>query len=173
MMLQDRISTQWLVLNAEMHKEVSIYGCKGDKNAEAVRDIMRMHGCRTALDYGCGKGALAAAIGPAMKNYDPAIFEFSDNPEPADLVTCTDVMEHIEPEFVDNVLRHIAALSRKVAYFVIACRPASKQFSDGTNTHASVHPPTWWRERVGQFFEIENVSSTEPETVAFLCKPRA
>jgi hypothetical protein len=94
------------------------------------------------LDYGCGKGTLDV---PGIRRYDPAIPEFSKSPSPAHLVVCTDVMEHIEPEYVGNTILHIYSLTKRVAYFQIATRrDKSKTLPDGTNPHKTVRKGKWW-----------------------------
>jgi hypothetical protein len=75
-------------------------------------------------------------------------------PEPADLVVCRDVMEHVEGDCIDAVLVHIARLALRAAVFAIACHPAHQSLPDGRNTHCSIHPPEWWRERLQQHFEL-------------------
>ena len=61
------------------------------------------------LDYGCGAQTnLAKHLKVNRKlmyqAYDPGVPRFSKPPVPAQMVTCIDVLEHIEPELIDNVL---------------------------------------------------------------------
>jgi hypothetical protein len=62
----------------------------------------------------------------------------------ADLVVCTDVLEHVEPELLDTVLRHLRSLARKAVFVVIATRPSNKTLSDGRNAHLIVETAEWW-----------------------------
>ena len=111
---------------------------------------MVKHGCNSLLDYGCGKGALVKCFQerhPAIptQGFDPGHPDFTNPPEPADMVVCTDVLEHIEPELVTNVLQDIRLLSRKAAFFVIALREdSSKLLPDGTNPHKVVQEIGDW-----------------------------
>lgn len=111
---------------------------------------------RTALDFGSGKGTLAKAIGERfpIAEYDPAIPGKDETPEPAELVICTDVLEHIEPVHLNAVLRELARLSQRKLFFNIALREASKTLPDGRNTHLIVKPAEWWREKLERFFYI-------------------
>ena len=111
---------------------------------------MVKHGCNSLLDYGCGKGSLVKCFQdrhPAIptQGFDPGHPDFTNPPEPADMVVCTDVLEHIEPELVTNVLQDIRCLSRKAAFFVIALREdSSKLLPDGTNPHKVVQDIGDW-----------------------------
>ena len=106
-------------------------------------------GAESAVDYGCGKGLLKKNLRIACTNYDPAVPEFSALPHPADLVVCTDVLEHIEPERLDSVLTHLRQLGRKGLYAVIATRPdSSKLLADGTNPHKIIKTARWWHDRL-------------------------
>jgi len=42
--------------------------------------------------------------------YDPVFPEYGE-PRPADLVCCIDVLEHIEPDLVDNVILELARVT--------------------------------------------------------------
>jgi hypothetical protein len=76
--------------------------------------------------------------------YDPGIPGKDHLPKPADLVVCTDVLEHIEPELLDGVLRHLYLLAGRGAYLVIATRLARELLPDGRNAHLIVQEPPWW-----------------------------
>lgn len=56
---------------------------------------------------------------------------------------CTDVMEHIPPEQVDQVLQNILASAQHV-YFQISCTDDSCGVLIGHPLHLSVHEPNWW-----------------------------
>ena len=57
------------------------------------------------LDYVCGKQTLANALPQfTVHGYAPAIPGLDIHPEPHDLFICTDVLEHVESEFVDMVI---------------------------------------------------------------------
>ena len=61
-----------------------------------------------------------ALTGFDVRNYDPCIPEYATPPSPAELVVCTDVLEHIEPDKLDAVLNDIIRLSSKGAFLVAA-----------------------------------------------------
>jgi hypothetical protein len=162
------ISEEYRALNAELHRTSVVYGSgAGTKFGEQLLKLMHKYGTRDVLDYGCGKGKLRHVL-PEIRCYDPAIPEFDCPPNPADLVICRDVMEHVEPECVDDVLAHIKSLTKRAAYFVISCRLAAKKLPDGRNTHISVHPPEWWQAKLEKHWKVEP-RRAQPEEAEFLC----
>lgn len=140
------ISEAYRMMNAEMHRVDDSYGRMGQRYVPAVKTAAYTLGAKSILDYGCGKSTLRTSMPdfPDFREYDPAIEGKNQMPVPADLVTCTDVMEHIEPEHMDAVLDHIASLARCGVFFVIACQPAMKLLPDGTNPHKIIHNEGWW-----------------------------
>jgi hypothetical protein len=104
---------------------------------------------RTLLDYGCGSQRnLLKVFEPAhdvqYEGYDPSVEEFSAAPSPAELVVCIDVLEHIEPEFLDNVLDHLRQLTQKWCFLTVHTGPARKTLGDGRNAHLIQQPASWW-----------------------------
>lgn len=154
------ITEHYLQLNARLHQERPDYGANGARWAQQVNGYALAVGARTAIDYGCGKGSLREKlrrISPLqVTNYDPAILEFAEMPVPADLVICTDVMEHVEPEQLHNVLEHIASLARTAVFMNIACREAKKTLADGRNAHLIVRQPYFWLDTLREYFDIES-----------------
>lgn len=119
----------------------------------------------TVLDYGCGKGALKRALGVPIAEYDPAVAEHAAAPSGANLVVCSDVLEHVEPDCLDAVLDHLQALTLRVGYFVIATRKAKKQLADGRNAHLIVEPGKWWMRKLEQRFEVRQISDDGRELI--------
>jgi 2-polyprenyl-3-methyl-5-hydroxy-6-metoxy-1,4-benzoquinol methylase len=149
------ISEAYRASNAELHAREASYGSHAHKRAPAVRKLVEDNGFRSILDYGCGKGSLGAALaGIDLREYDPAIPGKDADPDPADLVACFDVLEHIEPEALDDVLEHIHSLTWKMFVFVISTIPSSKTLEDGRNAHLLVKCPTWWRDKLTRYFSL-------------------
>lgn len=116
----------------------------------AIRGLSHSLRTHDILDYGCGKGTLGAALGFAIQEYDPAVAGKDTAPAPADIVVCTDVLEHIEPDRLEAVLDDLQRLTRRVLYVHVATVPAHKTLSDGRNAHLIVEPWSWWRERMNK-----------------------
>ena len=148
------ISDEYRKLNELLHESDPAYGSgSGAKYGKFVLEAMRRTGSTTVLDYGCGKGSLRKALGDFVANYDPAVPEWAEMPAAADLVVCTDVLEHVEPEQIDRVIDHIRSLTLRAAFFVVACREARKSLADGRNAHLIVQSPDWWVELLSERFK--------------------
>ena len=153
------ITPQYRTLNAHLHAKRASYGNHGAEHADRIRAMLAAGRFTTVLDYGCGKGKLVKEL--ECEGYDPAIKEFCTLPKPADIVVALDVMEHIEPDCLDDVLRHISSLC-KVAYLVISLRPAQKQLDDGRNAHLIVESDLWWKNKLRQFFKMVKTIELKP-----------
>lgn len=144
------ISDEYRNLLFRMHQKQRNFGMGSKRRREFVSSL----GYEDILDYGCGKGKLGLG-----KKYDPAIPEYAQDPEPADLVVCTDVLEHIEPECLDEVLRHMRSKMKKAGYFTIGCGPAAKKLPNGKNAHLIVQRPEWWIAELSKYFKVESWSA--------------
>ena len=162
------ITQSYKELNEALHKRDD-YGAGGSRHKGQAEKLYRMFRCNSALDYGAGKRTLSKVVSFDMVDYDPCVPEISALPLQADFVTCTDVMEHIEPQMLDQVLSHIRDLTIKVAYFCIATRPdRSKLLPDGTNPHKIIESAGWWEREVNKYFEVLKVESNGSE-VRIIC----
>ena len=70
-------------------------------------------------------------------------------PQPADLVVCWHVLEHVEPDCLAAVLAHIQRLADQAILCAVSCAPSTKVLPDGTPWHTLVQPPTWWAGTLG------------------------
>ena len=156
------ISPEYVALNATLHRTNAAYGVGGAKHAETVLNLAESIKARSVLDYGCGKSELAKALPFGICEYDPAIPGKQDSPRPADLVTCTDVLEHIEPDMLNDVLNDLRRCVLKVGYFTIHTGPAQKTLPDGRNTHLSQHPRSWWEQKLSKGFEVGKIIENGP-----------
>lgn len=128
------------------------YGISGHRWAHLVMAYLPF--TKDILDYGCGKRTLEKQLGFPIQNYDPGIPECDVTPVPADIVVCGDVLEHIEPDCLDDVLDDIARLTKKVSILIIATFPARKHFPDGRNLHLIVESPEWWKGKLKEHFRV-------------------
>jgi hypothetical protein len=136
----------------------SKWGSTGGRysGADVVQLLTERPYIQTVLDFGAGKGNLESFVRERVQrelvwtNYDPGIPAYDEIPTGQfDLVTNTDVMEHIEPERLGDTLKLVASLVGKVLYSDIACDPTGKNFWEGPYKGQDLHliqqPPSEWR----------------------------
>ena len=167
------ISDSYREQNALMHKATN-FGAEGQRWANAALKLIEEFGCGSILDYGCGKGTFAAQMARNnkrnVKQYDPAIPRHAMLPEPSDFVICNDVLEHIEPEYVDNVLDHLQSLILKCGLLGVALKYAVlHKLPDGRNPHLSVHPAEWWVEKFEQRWEVVQIPKSAGRVHELAC----
>lgn len=150
------ISEEYRDLNAELHKRNKHYGTTGKEFAPQIRDLAEALKTKDLLDYGCGKGTLAMNLPYDIHQYDPAIPEYATPPEPADIVICTDTLEHIEPDCLDTVLDDLARLTKLLFFGSVATIPAFKHLPDGRNAHLIVESDMWWLEKLSKRFVLRH-----------------
>ena len=167
-----RITEDYRKANQRLHESNSKYGTSGAKWTKKAAELISQTKAASVLDYGCGKGLLKAGLPEAnIREYDPAIPGKDAEPQPADLVICTDVLEHIEPDCLDDVLSHLRQVSLRYAFVNIATRPAVKSLEDGRNAHLIIEAPAWWKTRIEKYFHIVEWSPAAIEVNALL-RPR-
>jgi hypothetical protein len=158
------ISETYKALNKQLHGQGN-YGISGSRWGEHVRKLSQAMNTRDILDYGCGNRTLEQSLGFPIRNYDPCIQGLDATPSPAQIVACTDVLEHVEPDYLDAVLDDLQRCVISAGFFVIANRPARKVLPDGRNAHLIQEGPRWWLPKLCQRFEIVNVASLPGEFV--------
>ena len=166
----ETLSEEYRDLNRKMHEAKPDYGANGHRNAGMVLRVCETARSREVLDYGCGKGTLGkvlSANGCTVSEYDPAIEGKEAPPEPADVVYCGDVAEHIEPEYLEAFLDDLARVTRKALILIVATRPAVKTLADGRNAHLIVEPVEWWLPKLRARF-ILTEALVSPQEFIFL-----
>lgn len=148
-----RFSKEYELLQKQLHADGN-YGLSGHKHAARIADMANRMGTRSVLDYGCGQRTLANAMPFRITSYDPFVDGYDADPESHDLVVCGDVLEHIEPDFIDSVLEHLRSKVGKVLFVDVAVRPAKKILADGRNAHLIQEPGSWWLKKMFDYFEI-------------------
>lgn len=160
---KELISAAYRDLNAQLHRENLSYGVGGERHAPTVQKFCAALNTKDVLDYGCGKSRLAKALPFHIQEYDPAIPGKEGSPEPADIVVCTDVLEHVEPSKLGEVLDDLQRCVKQVGYFTIHTGPAQKHLADGRNTHQIQQGREWWRTELEKFFTVGQLVEVGPE----------
>jgi 2-polyprenyl-3-methyl-5-hydroxy-6-metoxy-1,4-benzoquinol methylase len=170
--------------------EIEKYGkfAPGETFVDKAIEALGIEPGDLVIDYGCGSGkgaALMASKGMYVTGVDFAEncpgarngnFEFInaclwDMPEMlGDWAYCTDVMEHIPPEKVLDVVKGIHDRTKKGAFFNIATRDDVMGGNIGKRLHMTVMPAKSWENILSEFW---SVTTTESEGEAtFVCKPK-
>jgi hypothetical protein len=158
------ITPEYQLEQQRLHQNPA-YGIASVHFAPIVERLLRETGFLSVLDYGAGKRRLQESIAPFLQNSgcayyacDPAYPEYG-LPTPAELVCCIDVLEHVEEQFLDDILREIAAHTRGLAFLTIHMGPAAKTLSDGRNAHLIQKPQSWWLPRISAYFNVIHLES--------------
>ena len=167
------------------HRMWSMLSYRQDSPAERIVDtiLKQLQPTGRIIDFGCGTGRAAARI--SAKGHDVVLVDFASNcrdeeaaglpfieldlSEPMPLRErfgyCIDVMEHIPPDQVDNVIRNIMGSASSV-FFQISTVSDKMGAMINRSLHLSVHPHKWWREKfaaLGYFVpwqEMQDIASS-------------
>ena len=147
-------SDEYIEMQKQLHKDDKHYGTVAKNYANHVLMMSKQFETKDILDYGCGKGFLQQNLPFLIQQYDPAIPKHAVIPEPADIVCCLDVLEHIEPACLNSVLEHIDSLTKRVAFFIVDGNESKKKLPDGRSTHLIIENGTWWFNKISEYFKI-------------------
>ncbi len=157
------ISNEYREIQKALHQNPN-YGVMSVHYSPLVSDIIDKTGAQTLCDYGAGKKRLMECLasmgheGLVYHPYDPAFPEYGQ-PTPAELVTCIDVLEHIEPDCLDSVILQLHEITRHFGFFTNHTGPAFKTLLDGRNAHLIQESSGWWLQRLGAYFNVIELQS--------------
>lgn len=154
------ISEDYRRQQEQMHAEIPGYGVTGAMFGRMVTEIMSRLNITELLDYGCGHNlslfhAIKAGHKFRYQAYDQGVIEYAKAPIPSQMVACIDVLEHIEPELIDNVLDDLVILTEQVGFFTVHTGPAGKTLPDGRNAHLIQESAEWWLAKLLPRFELQ------------------
>lgn len=153
------ITEEYRRMQQKLHENPG-YGVASLEYAPLVIRVVEQNGVREILDYGAGKGRLGQALRERIQrplnihHYDPAVPEWSAPPAPCKFVACIDVLEHIEPHLLDNVLDDLQRVTTEAGLFTVHTGAAVKVLPDGRNAHLIQQPPDFWLPKFMQRFEL-------------------
>jgi hypothetical protein len=164
MLKRNTISEEYQKFQQEMHLNPN-YGVISVHYAPFVKKIIEATNAKSVSDYGAGKQRLnetllSLGVNIEYRPYDPAFPEYG-NPQSADLVCCIDVLEHIEYEYIDNVISELAEITQNIGFYTIHTGAASKTLPDGRNAHIIQQPSSWWLQKLTNYFDILQLQSVE------------
>ena len=157
------ITEEYREMQRKLHENPR-YGIASVVYAPLVAELVKQLGVKEILDYGAGKGRLGPALREQVEwpltihHYEPAVPEWSAPPVPCTFVACIDVLEHIEPHLLDNVLDDLKRVTAAVGIFTVHTEAAVKVLPDGRNAHLIQQPPRWWLPKFTDRFELVTFS---------------
>lgn len=158
------ISDEYRAMQMQMHENPS-YGVASVHFAPIVSKVCNQYDVKELLDWGCGKGRLMENLkvnhSMRIQCYDPAIPKWSESPEPAEMVACIDVLEHIEPKKLDNVLDDLKRVTKRIGLFTVSTVEAMKTLPDGRNAHLIIESPNWWLPKIMERWDLHVFQRTE------------
>lgn len=158
-------------------------------HAQAARAALPMRPGESVIDFGAGAGYASAALldagfrvlavdiaanalAPPIAARVPLLLaSLWDLPVAlaADWGFCSDVMEHVPPDRVDDVLATIRRTTRRATYFSISLRPDGCGVLIGEALHLTVQPLDWWTARLGrQWAAVRVLRHTPGDRAVFI-----
>jgi hypothetical protein len=120
---------------------------------DEIKQVIDEMGCKTMLDYGCGKGRqwkipmeetgmmLADFLGVAVTKYDPGWPEYADEPVGKfDIVICTQVLGSIPVIDLPWVIDRLYGFAEKAVFVGETLGPVKK----GVHRHMAAEMPHGW-----------------------------
>lgn len=186
-----RISASGTLEEREQHKYQLMWSAPeyrhmspAEQHFGVIKEMLKGREAGKLIDFGCGTGRVLKMLESEL-NIDVLGIDFVralevdvpfchanlwDLPScDGDFGICCDVMEHIPPEKVDDVLTEISlAVWRGPVFFSISSDPDSFGRIVGEPLHVSLHPPEWWESKLKQFWA--NVHAMPGGL--FICEPQ-
>ena len=118
--------------------------------AGMISKLIDSMGASHVLDYQCGKGhPLSQHLKPdgafKYQAYDSTIDEYSEEPEPADMVVSVDGLSNLSTTEIDDALDDITDLAKSVLFLTIS---------------TARHPLEHWIPKIMDRFAIQRVQVT-------------
>jgi hypothetical protein len=151
-----------------LHKAGFFNGISCLKQKDAVKQLVVDTDSKTVLDYGSGKGHqytvhnINKYWNVSVDCYDPYVKDFCVLQDKVyDGVICSDVLEHVPEDDLDEALGNIFKRATKFVFLCIFIGLAKKKFSDGTNVHVNLKTEDDWINRVAK----HNIAKVKVEIV--------
>jgi len=145
-------SKEYQKLLTDMHESNKKWGSEFKKSPipKMLEDAIEKYKPTSILDFGCGKGFLTKKLKQLYTNieitgWDPS--HGTDLEGSYDMIVSTDVLEHVEPEYLQETLYDLQTKTNIAQYHLIACYNAVALLPDGRNAHLSVHTPDQWQQK--------------------------
>jgi uncharacterized Rossmann fold enzyme len=136
------------------------------------------------LDLGCGTGRGGLKV-KELTGCEVVFVDFADNclddreaafiqadlstkvPLRGNYAYCCDVLEHIPPEQVDDVLTNVCSTANH-AFFQVCLAPDEMGVEIGQDLHLSVHPSSWWLDKFSKHGTLRHFEDHGATAVFYL-----
>ena len=152
----------------------------GEIVAQTFLDIVHPKHNAVVIDYGCGTGRGSKAIKDIRHDLNVQQIDFAENCRDKDCKSfpflvcdmteniiltghygyCTDVMEHIQPELVETVIRNIMDSCDSCFFQISTVHDICGELI-GQDLHLTVEPYSWWKALFSKMGYIVNWSEEE------------
>ena len=174
--MTELISSSYLEAMKETHKKYKFGAtAKTPKIQGYISNILKKDGYKDLLDYGAGRCYLETSMrkdGIKVTSYEPANEKLVHNNIPHNFVVCIDVLEHIEPDLLDNVLQDLHRVTLEKGLFTISLKKAKKVLPDGRNAHLIIESSEWWLQKLKPYFTILNKTVEEGQFLDVVVRPK-
>lgn len=166
-------SDRHLMAQRSLHRQSDGYGRHRHLYLETpLRQLHRAVAARVAprrptlLDYGCGKGEFLNALRQLdlfadLAGYDPGVPGFATRPDRQyDIVLCLDVLDTVEPRYLDAVIEDVTRCTADTALFDCLTRPKP-------GGRLTPHPPFYWTHLIRSYMAVIGSEVAFPEMVGF------
>lgn len=141
-----------------LHQEDSKWGSGPRLHVDRIGKFLCENKVKSFVDYGCGKGRnVRFFFSQKVYSYDPGVSEWSAEPPQDSYLICMDVLEHIEPDLLDNVLEHMVSKFTKKALCSLSTVASRDILPDGRNAHLIQESISWWIPRIEKHCTIESI----------------
>jgi hypothetical protein len=135
-----------------MHSSTTWGHSKPEKTGDAAIRIIQRYKLKSVLDYGTGHGTVPEYLRENLTDvkvmgFEPGLPRSVRFPDEVDLLMSGDVMEHIEPEFLKNVIDVQKETATRFMYHRIHMLPANAILPDGRNAHLIQEDGEWWKKQ--------------------------
>lgn len=165
-------SQEYRDLLTKMHKENRKWGAefKSAPIPQMLIDTIEKYKPKTILDFGCGKGMLVQRLSSMYPDITITGWDPSHEVELSglyDMIISTDVLEHVETDYVNDTIKDLCNRANVCQYHIIACYEATAVLPDRRNAHLTVMTPSWWQDKF-----LSNNAKIVKEQVDVILKDR-
>ncbi|MCK5237507.1 MAG: class I SAM-dependent methyltransferase [Deltaproteobacteria bacterium] len=135
---------------------------------------LRKYGCSVEMvdiAIGCLDEAVRKSLDHNLMFTQACLWAMPDSIVCHDWIICIDVLEHIPPALVRTTLKGMADRMIEGGYFKVA--HFDDHFSKaliGEDCHLTVEDSAWWHKTISEYFNIEEIDTSEPNNTTYIVR---